>query len=48
MSTAFGPHELESEDLLKLQLDYRNEVTRDQDWCTFANKDQLRAEVDGV
>ena len=44
-STEFDPHQRETEDLLKLQLDYIAEVKRNHDWRTFANKDQLRAEI---
>jgi tetratricopeptide (TPR) repeat protein len=35
----------ESDTLRQLQLDFRTTVTTDQNWRTFANADQLRAEI---
>jgi len=45
--TPFDPdsREPESDELLQLQNDYRTEVIQDRDWGSFANKDQLRAEL---
>jgi hypothetical protein len=35
----------EADELRRLQLTYRSEVTRDRNWRSFANADQLRAEI---
>jgi hypothetical protein len=44
-STTFDGETVEDDDLRKLQEQHRREVTRDRDWRSFANKDQLRAEL---
>jgi tetratricopeptide (TPR) repeat protein len=41
----FDPHDPESEELRQLQEQYRAEITRNRDWRSFANADQLRAEL---
>jgi len=40
-----GDRKPESKTLLQLQRRYRAEITRDRDWKSFANPDQLRAEL---
>ena len=39
------PRQPESDELRQLQKDYRAEVIHNRDWRSFANKDQLRAEL---
>jgi tetratricopeptide (TPR) repeat protein len=41
----FDPHEEESDELRQIQLQYRDEVTRDRDWRPFASPSDLRAEL---
>jgi len=43
--TAFDPHDREGEELRQLQDQYRADVTGDRDWKSFANADQLRADL---
>ena len=43
--TKFDQHENDSDELQQLQLQYRAEVIRDRDWRSFANEEQLRAEL---
>ena len=43
--TPFDRHKPESKTKQQLQLKYRGRIIRDRDWRSFANKDQLRAEL---
>jgi tetratricopeptide (TPR) repeat protein len=43
--TPFDPHDPESAELRQLQDQYRTDITRDRDCRSFANADQLRAEL---